>query len=158
MDSIAFREFHDRDTQQVSTFLRKTFAEMGWTPIPEDYIDDVKSGFYDKKGFFIVGEKDTTIVATAGFIELTPTTILLKRFYVDHTLRGQGVAQMLLEYTYQTLKKRGYTVLFLDVDMDNARAVRFYEKEGFEQCTVEPNPAWWESEEPDKHYFYKKDV
>ena len=131
---------------------------MGWTPIPEDYIDDVQGGFYDKNGFFVVGEKNNEVVASAGFIGLTPTTILLKRFYVDSTYRGQGLAQQLLEYVLSVLKEKGYQVLFLDVDVDNPRAKRFYEKEGFAKCSVKPNPMWWESKEPDKHYFYKKDI
>lgn len=158
MHDIIFREYQDKDTQSVSTFLRRIFAEMGWTVTPEDFIDDVQAGFYDKGGFFLVGDKKGNIVATAGFIQLTPTTALLKRFYVDQAIRGQGTAQILLNYTFQTLRDKGYKILFLDVDMDNSRAVHFYEKEGFEKCTVEPNSKWWESEEPEKHYFYKKHV
>jgi len=158
MQDVVFREYQENDAHAVSQFLRKIFAEMGWTEEPSDHIDEPKDYFYTPGGFLIVGEDKKVIVATAGIIPLTSTDVLLKRFYLEPAYRGQGYAQQLFTYVYDQLKKKNYHTIYLDVNITNPRGIRFYEKLGFEKCDVKPNPIWSESIHPNGHIFYRKSI
>lgn len=55
----------------------------------------------------------------------------LERFYVDHAWHGRGVAAMLMTESVTIARDMGGDVLWLGVWERNARAIRFYEKQGF---------------------------
>ena len=55
----------------------------------------------------------------------------LKRFYVDHTWHGRGVAPALMTACIDTARARGGATMWLGVWERNARAIRFYQKHGF---------------------------
>ena len=65
----------------------------------------------------------------AGFATLDPALGKLLRIIVASTARGEGVAQALLARA----KKLSPKGLSADVPLDNARARRFFEREGFAQ-------------------------
>lgn len=56
---------------------------------------------------------------------------------VDPQFRGSGVAQLLMEYSEEAAKQRGFTRMGLTVHPSNTRAVRFYEKVGWKKDHVD---------------------
>jgi len=60
-----------------------------------------------------------------------PTAVELQRFYVDAAHHGSGVARLLMAACVTQAQDLGAATLFLGVWERNARAIRFYEKEGF---------------------------
>ena len=74
--------------------------------------------------------------AMAGFVTLEPSTGLVDQLAVDPALWGSSAAHELLDWARQKSQGR----LVLDVNQDNARAVRFYEREGFERVGEGVNP------------------
>ena len=84
-----------------------------------------------------------TIEATfAGFIttELEaapeafawPDRLVVGDFYVRESYRGDGLADELIARAVQFAREEGCSELALDADVDNERAVAYYEKLGFE--------------------------
>lgn len=65
----------------------------------------------------------------AGFILLKPTDGHLDQFCVRCDLKGTGVAALMMAQT----RRLSPTRLHLDVNALNTRAIRFYEREGFER-------------------------
>ncbi len=55
----------------------------------------------------------------------------LRRIYVDADRHGQGVAGALMRESLRIAKGDGHDWMWLGTNMDNARALRFYEKAGF---------------------------
>ncbi len=55
----------------------------------------------------------------------------LQRFYVDRAWHGQGVAARLMAACLRAAQERGGVTLWLGVWERNARAIRFYTKQGF---------------------------
>ncbi len=55
----------------------------------------------------------------------------LRRIYVDADQHGQGVAASLMRMSLELAAQAGHDWLWLGTNMDNARALRFYEKSGF---------------------------
>jgi len=56
----------------------------------------------------------------------------ISRLYVDQQWHGRGIAQMLMNEALETAKRENYPHIWLGVWPPNARAIRFYEKYGFE--------------------------
>ena len=73
--------------------------------------------------------------ALAGFFALGPEGYV-DQIVVRASLWGKGVAVAILD----DAKRRSNGVLLLDVNQDNSRAVRFYEREGFDRTGEGINP------------------
>jgi putative acetyltransferase len=71
-----------------------------------------------------------------GFVTVDPRTLYLDQIVVapEHWRSGVGAALL------GEAKRRSPTGLDLDVNTDNARAIRFYEKQGFSVGGAGVNP------------------
>ena len=58
---------------------------------------------------------------------------------VDDSFRRMGIAMTLMDSLMQSLKEAGCTSCFLEVKMDNGRAIPLYEKMGFTRSRIVPN-------------------
>lgn len=58
--------------------------------------------------------------------------IELSKMYVHPAVHGAGVAGALMEATLDAAARAGASVVWLGVNQENRRAIRFYEKHGFE--------------------------
>ena len=72
----------------------------------------------------------------SGFVNVDPATSYLDQLAVAPQAKGQGVAHLLLE----AARKISPLGLILEVNQDNPRALRFYEKEGFVRIEEGLNP------------------
>lgn len=57
----------------------------------------------------------------------------IARFYLDTPYQGKGLGQEFMEYCLWWAKEQGFRRVWLGVWPQNPRAVRFYEKIGFEK-------------------------
>jgi putative acetyltransferase len=71
-----------------------------------------------------------------GFVTVEPNTLYLDQIVVAPERWGTGVAQALIAEA-KRISPKG---LDLDVNTDNARAIRFYEKYGFAISGAGKNP------------------
>jgi ribosomal protein S18 acetylase RimI-like enzyme len=90
-----------------------------------------------------LGEVDGAPVAYAKLgphklpAEAEGKAIELKQFYVLGTWHGTSVARELMDWVMAEARARGAGEIFLSVFTENPRAIRFYERYGFEY--VGPN-------------------
>lgn len=63
-------------------------------------------------------------------------TVRLSKFYVLEASHGQGVAAQLMSATLDAARAFGARGVWLAVSQENARALRFYRKSGFESVGV----------------------
>lgn len=61
-----------------------------------------------------------------------PDRLLIGDFYVKKSYRGDELADTLVERAVQTARENGCSEVALDVDVDNDRALAYYEKLGFD--------------------------
>ncbi len=71
-----------------------------------------------------------------GFVTIDPASGYLDQLAVAPEAKGAGAAALLLNEARRLSPGR----LALDVNQDNLRALRFYEKEGFEKLEAGVNP------------------
>ncbi|MHA7871355.1 MAG: GNAT family N-acetyltransferase, partial [Hyphococcus sp.] len=62
-------------------------------------------------------------------------------FYVKPTHRGQGFGGLLDDYARETLRRAGSVRARLNVTARNARAIRFYLAQGWEDIGAPPGSA-----------------
>ena len=62
-----------------------------------------------------------------------PPTMKLHKLYLDFSLHGRGIGSMALQYAIRTAREAGYRFLRLNVNKENATALRAYRRNGFRQ-------------------------
>jgi predicted GNAT family N-acyltransferase len=73
-----------------------------------------------------LGQQQVSSVLTS-----VPNTVELSKFYVSPSQHGLGVAQKLMQRSFELVHELGWSALWLNVNQQNLRANRFYEKSGF---------------------------
>ena len=67
-------------------------------------------------------------------VDTAPDDLELKRIYLFSRAQGSGAATALLRESLAFAREMNAPRLFLGTYEDNARAIRFYEREGFQSC------------------------
>lgn len=113
--------------EDLATFLDQTFGETGLPAQLSDPAYTVRVAV-DEAGE-IVGFAKIGPVAFPG--EWPETAIELHQLYVRGDQHGAGVGPALMDWVIDAARADGRTELILSVYVDNARAIRFYQRYGF---------------------------
>ena len=101
---------------------------------PENWHKELNDSAFE----ICVAEQDGQLV---GYVKLGPPHLPfeprgeaaeLRQLYVLEEMKGQGVAQALMEWVIDRARAQRADYLYLSVFTENHRARRFYEKYGFE--------------------------
>jgi ribosomal protein S18 acetylase RimI-like enzyme len=82
-------------------------------------------------GFAILIFAQTTNDQVAHALSSVTGTVELSKFYVSPNQHGQGIAQRLMQRCFELVHELGWSAIWLNVNQENQRANRFYEKWGF---------------------------
>lgn len=82
-------------------------------------------------GFVILIFAETNSEQVSSVLTSVPNTVELSKFYVSPSQHGLGVAQKLMQRSFELVHELGWAALWLNVNQQNTRANRFYEKSGF---------------------------
>ncbi len=138
------------DAELVALFSRKTFYDSFAADNTEENMnlfmnevfttDRLKAQVGAPGNYFILAFVQhelagyTRVVEAAAPKELAKTaTIELARIYTDKAFIGKGIGAALMENCIALSRQLNKKVLWLGVWEHNARAIRFYEKWGFEK-------------------------
>lgn len=87
----------------------------------------------------LVGYTKVNLAAAQTDVE-DPDSLEVARLYTLEEVWGRGVGQFLLDAALDFAKEKGKTFVWLGVWEHNARAIRFYEKNGFKAFGSHPFP------------------
>lgn len=94
---------------------------------------------------YVVEDPRDGLLGFAYLRESTPPPALagkfaveIARFYIDRPWHGLGIARVLMAACVADARSRSADALWLLVYQQNARAVAFYEKSGFERAGTQP--------------------
>ncbi|MDM0008608.1 GNAT family N-acetyltransferase [Variovorax sp. J22G73] len=125
----------DIDTVFAVYMHEKVVPFLGYDPMPLEDFRPIYQGLLDSGSFFIY-EREARV---AGFYRATryPGRVqhvaCLGTLAVDPAFHGQGIALAMVSEAIDTLKAAGVKRIELFAESDNAPALRFYEKLGFER-------------------------
>ncbi len=129
--TVSFYEayFEQDDPHDLTNYIRGSFE-----------LDRVAEELGEPGSSFLIAFLDGKAVGYARLIEgsrhpsiTTPATTELRRIYVVERVWGTGVGQLLLDRCFDEARELGAGSIWLGVWERNARAQRFYEKNGFAQ-------------------------
>lgn len=95
-------------------------------PKDDPVVDDLADVEADLAGFVTTGVNEAPTVFDQS------DRLVVGDFYVAADHRGSGLARRLLDRAVQQAREAGCGEVVLSVDVDNERALGFYEKVGFE--------------------------
>ncbi|MEK9751965.1 MAG: GNAT family N-acetyltransferase/peptidase C39 family protein [Rhodospirillaceae bacterium] len=89
----------------------------------------------------LIVDDDGDSIAGYGLILFHRNTSMarLYSFAVDPGHRRRGIAKRLLQRGEEVARERGWVSMRLEVRADNAAAIRFYEKEGYQKFSTYPD-------------------
>ncbi len=122
---IYIRKMTFDDARTVEEIEKDSFSDP-WSE------RSIKNGIIKQDNYFIVAEKNDTILGYAGmYFVLTEGymyNIAVKRVY-----RNQGIGGMLLDSLLMHCKRAKLDFLSLEVRCSNISAIKLYENKGFSQ-------------------------
>lgn len=125
-----FETWRDYNTpEDMDLYLREAFETE---KIRKDLANRTVNTFLlagdgQRIGGYAKVRRDRTYPALAGTRPLE-----IERIYIYRDLQGEGLAAALMEAIIRLARDEGADTLWLGVNIDNARAIRFYRKYGFE--------------------------
>lgn len=98
--------------------------------------DEFERQYFEKEAGLWLAEVDGAAVGCVALRKLdTPTKCgEIKRMYLRASLRGKGIADMLLQALEAYARPCGYEWLYLDTMLSMEAAARFYERNAYIRC------------------------
>ncbi len=99
-------------------------------------INNLKEIMRDNLNYLYVYEKDGLVV---GFIHYTKlyNSVDLVDIFVKEEFRNQGIGMLLIDYMITSLEPND--MVYLEVNVKNKKAIRFYQKFGFKIINIRKN-------------------
>lgn len=138
-DSLQIRKATAADIPLIRELVFKIWPQTYAAILSQDKIGYMLEYMYSESSlekqmnegseFIIIYDQEEPI-GYAAYLPKSPVVYKLDKIYVLPTLQGKGVGKFIINYVIDEIKKRGATVLQLQVYRQN-KARYFYEKLGF---------------------------
>ncbi|GLU52290.1 GNAT family N-acetyltransferase [Dyadobacter frigoris] len=137
--SITIREIQPADNAELAQVIRKALEEFKankpgtvYFDASTDHLSDL---FQVENSIYFVALEDATLLGGAGIFPtegLGPDTIELVKMYLKPEARGKGLGKTLILKCIDYAKSKGYKHIYLETMNELDKAVKAYEKLGFE--------------------------
>ena len=151
---IKIRRAEFGDAELVTDFGRHTFeTAFGSKNVPADMHDyleksfsltQIKTELKDPNSLFLLAFKDGNLIAYSKLVlnkghdcVKGKDPVELQRIYVEPHVIGQGIGSRILEASFQEARRAGQITIWLGVWEENARAILFYERQGFSKVCAQ---------------------
>ena len=95
-------------------------------------IDHFQSYYFANSGLFLVVIDDNQVVGTGAVRRIDQNVCELKRLWLLEPYQGKGIGYQVLQELIKFAQAKGYKKILLETDQEQARAIRFYRKTGFQ--------------------------
>lgn len=95
-------------------------------------VDELQTYYFDSQGLFLVAMDEGRVVGTGAVERVDGETAELKRFWLLEEYQGKGIGYRMLQELLTFARATGYTRMRLVADRKSERAIRFYERAGFQ--------------------------
>lgn len=137
---MKIRKVQPSDNKILAKIIRAVFIEhdapQQGTVYSDPTTDDLFDYFQTEKATLFVAELNDEIVGCCGIYPtdgLAESCTELVKFYIHQSARGKGVGKALMERSVLEALNLGCTEMYIESLPDFAKAVRIYEKQGFQR-------------------------
>lgn len=139
-EKLIIRQIKLEDNLFLAEMIREVFEEHNAPKIGTVYSDPTTNNLYElfrlSKSILWVAEIENQIMGCCGIYAtegLNEDTVELVKFYLPASSRGKGIGRKLIEQTVQSAIEFGYTKMYLESLPIFSKAVKMYEKQGFQK-------------------------
>jgi ribosomal protein S18 acetylase RimI-like enzyme len=154
MEEVTIRAPTPADVPRIAAVVAegfetyRSFAPAGWTPPPAtEHERYLRERLWDDDTWATLAERRETI---AGIVSMTPAATArrpvddprlahLWQLFIAREWWGSGLATELHGLVTEAATRRGFTAMRLYTPADQARARRFYEREGWSLVATDPD-------------------
>ncbi|MBB6672081.1 GNAT family N-acetyltransferase [Cohnella nanjingensis] len=123
------------EVQSDSADLRRMIAKLDEDLLTRYRPEDIHGLDFDDPNVhritLMVAYADDEPVGCGAIRPLGGETTELKRFFVEASVRRQGIAGRMLEALERKARETGFAVIRLETGTEQPEAIRFYEKNGY---------------------------
>jgi len=137
-ETVIFRRIEKRDNKEIAELIRSVFREFKidkpGTVYFDPTTDDLFSLFSAPGSEYWIAEEDGVIIGGCGVYPtpgLPAACAELVKLYLSASHRGKGIGRQLMERTFKSAKRLGYSQLYLESLPELSKAISLYEKAGF---------------------------
>jgi putative acetyltransferase len=131
----SFRPATNDDRAAVESLVFSVLAEHDLTPDPDGTdadLRDICASYHAAGGTFdVLVDGSGQVLGTVGLFWVSPSTCELRKMYLAHSARGQGLGRRLLEHALTRASALGFTRVVLETASVLREAVLLYERYGF---------------------------
>jgi len=135
------RTANNEDCEKVTSLVYGILTEYGLKPDPDSTdtdIKDIESSYFERGGlFFVLEEKDGSIIGAYGLYPFDGQTCELRKMYLQKEYRGRGLGRMLLEDALSQARGLGFRRIVLETASVLTEAIVLYKSYGFVEYTPE---------------------
>jgi len=129
------------DIEKIAVLAHKIWNHHYVPIIGQEQVDYMLDKFQDTEAiqhqiengyeYFIIYHQDNP----CGYLALVPNIVaqnmMISKIYVDSDFRGLNLGSQLLDFSIENAKERGLKLIWLTVNKDNSKSIKWYQKKGF---------------------------
>ena len=129
------RPANNNDCDKLASLVYSILQEYCLRPDPECTdadLKDIEHSYFEKGGtFYVLEEKDGSIVGAYGLYPVESRTCELRKMYLHRSYRGKGLGKLLLESALSEARRLGFRKMILETASALKEAIALYKSYGF---------------------------
>lgn len=129
------RRASNQDCEAVTRLVYGVLKEYGLEPAPDATdadLKDIEQSYFARGGmFFVLEDRDDSIIGAYGLYPIENQTCELRKMYLHKSHRGKGLGRLLLDSALAEARKSGFKRMTLETASVLREAIALYESYGF---------------------------
>jgi putative acetyltransferase len=129
------RPANNKDCEKVTELVYGVLKEYNLKPDPattDTDIKDIEQSYFERGGtFYVLEEKDGSIIGAYGLYLIDKVTCELRKMYLHRSYRGKGLGKLLLEEALSKARQIGFKKMTLETASVLKEAINLYKSYGF---------------------------
>jgi len=131
------RPANNADCHKVADLVFTVLAEYKLKPSPESTdadLNEIEQSYFQRAGaFYVLEDKDSSIVGTYGLYPINKAICELRKMYLHKSLRGRGLGKLLLDDALTNARRMGFRKITLETASVLTEAISLYQSYGFKE-------------------------
>jgi len=129
------RPVNNKDCEKIARLVYEVLKEYNLKPDPactDADIKDIEHSYFERGGaFYVLEEKDSSIIGAYGLYPVDRQTCELRKMYLHSSYRGKGLGKLLLEDALLKARQIGFKRMTLETASVLKEAISLYKSYGF---------------------------
>ena len=129
------RPANNKDCEKIADLVFSILKEYDLKPDPvatDADIKDIEHSYFERGGtFYVLEEKDGSIIGAYGLYPVDKATCELRKMYLHSSYRSKGLGKLLLEDALSKARQIGFKKMTLETASVLKEAISLYKSYGF---------------------------